>query len=139
MLSQNFKTAAELKLTDAEFAAAITLLGMLERDEIPHEPHTPYCIEKPKQGEKPNKFNMNLVYGSYLCDTTACFCGWIEYLAKSAPLSLANKVVSAGVRDGRFELMYAATRSDITTSEAAIALRNFLTFGEPRWSEALSR
>lgn len=43
MLAQNFKTAADLDLADAEFEALVKVLGMLERGEI-KQPLLPCAI-----------------------------------------------------------------------------------------------
>lgn len=40
MLAQNFKTPADLGITDVEFDALYKVLGILERSEVPHVPVT---------------------------------------------------------------------------------------------------
>lgn len=141
MLANNFMTPSALAISDAEFDALVKVLGMLERGEIPND-----------------QFNMRRV--QHPCRTPACLCGWANHVsagrafpleAQSRPSlfpSLFTKTTTYGPRwkelprpvlqlfgyGGRpTDPVYAAS-----PSQAAIALRNFLSRGEPRWDEALA-
>ena len=125
MLAQNFKTATDLSITDIELEALIKVLKMFERQEI-----------LPKQFLMGNFFNE--------CGTAACICGWAHKVdARAFPEVRAERYMS-GVRLSK-RLSKAALRlfaigefiSEPTPAEAAIALRNFLTEGEPRWGDIL--
>jgi len=136
MLANNFMTPSALGISDAELDALVKVLGMLERGEIPEDQFTMRRVQHP-------------------CRTPACLCGWANHVsagrafphAPSHPMMFGNtdayrprwrglprKVLELfGVGGGPADPVYAATRS-----QAAIALRNFLTHGEPRWTEALA-
>lgn len=135
MLAQNFKPAAELGFTEIEFRAAVTFLGMLERAEVRHErisdPLSDSCPDRP------SGFNMRCIYGESPCGTTSCICGWIETLAGIPPRHLAQRTYFLSGSNLR-KLFYQKTDSEISLGQAAVALRNYLTFGEPRWDEALA-
>lgn len=115
MLAQNFKTPAELEISDIEFEALVKVLGMFDRGEIP-----------------PEMFRMNQI-GSPDCGTAGCICGW----AKTIDRSLFNGTWSVGL-DGLFIRPSNLQNTDATPPQAAIALRNYLTSGEPRWAEAMA-
>ena len=138
MLAQNFKTPAELCLNDHEFAALQTLLGMLERGEIPHHKVGPLTLDP-----ELTCFDMT----DWHCGSAACLGGWAEHLGKLPRMSLSAR---ADRHKGMYDLFYPdgpdghgvipfRRLQGVTPSQAAIALRNFLTHGEPRWSEALAQ
>jgi hypothetical protein len=139
MLANNFRTPSALGISDVEFESLVKVLGMLERGEIPDEQFTMRRVQHP-------------------CRTPACLCGWANHVSagRAFPLqpqsrprmfAFANTEVYGprwrelpkpilqlfGFGGRPTDPIYAAT-----TSQAAIALRNFLTHGEPRWAEALT-
>lgn len=118
MLAQNFKAAATLGISDVEFEALVKVLGMLERGEITRK-----------------MFTM-ADYGNPECGTPACILGWTWTIVDSQAMTRPRPVNLARVfypnLDG-CDAAYAAT-----PVQAAIALRNYLTTGEPRWAEALA-
>ena len=63
MLAQNFKTAKELGLADVEVDALVTVLRMLEREDIKRE-----------------EFHMG--YVQHECKTPACICGWAYHISR---------------------------------------------------------
>lgn len=127
MLAQNFKTAAELGITDPEFDALSQVLGMLERNELAYHRSLMPIVA--------NGFNMGLIHRHDHCGTVACIYGWAKTLHKSFMGGRTDNLMDLFCGEGRpagFELR------DITDEQAAIALRNYLTHGEPRWAETLS-
>ena len=138
MLANNFKTPSALGISDAEFDALVKVLGMLERGEIPDDEFTMRRVQHP-------------------CRTPACLCGWANHVSagRAFPLHATPsrlgmfkigetygprwKELPPQVRNlfgygGRpIDPVYSAT-----PAQAAIALRSFLTHGEPRWAEALA-
>lgn len=118
MLAQNFKTPMDLGLSDPEFDALFKVLGMLERGEI-----------------EPEQFNM-----SRWCGTICCIIGHARNLdarAFSGPIldrDVALRQLFGAGTVGRRKIGL----SDIAPTQAAIALRNYLTHGEARWDEALA-
>jgi hypothetical protein len=137
MLANNFMTPSALGISDVEFDALVKVLGMLERGEIPEDQFTMRRVHHP-------------------CRTPACICGWANYVSggsafplypPSRPLMFAN----GGAYGPRWRDMphrlrelfgYGGRPADpvysATPSQAAIALRNFLTHGDARWSEAFA-
>jgi hypothetical protein len=136
MLAQNFKTPADLQITDAEFDALVKVLGMLEREEIAYAPSS---YHDPNLDSVPQFFNMLTVDGIADCGTTGCICGWARHVGGDRLLFLDRPfflddlfcMASSGAYRGR-------AAEDILPHEAAIALRNYLTHGKPRWNEALT-
>ncbi len=139
MLAQHFKTAEELGISSDEFDALLKVLGMLERGELTH------VIPK-RAGILPNydkgftgHFNMIREAINDDCGTVACilgtarvlfgmhlFPGW-EGKGGALPKNLHSLFFPISV--SAFKL--------ITTDQAAIALRNYLTSGDPLWKEAI--
>jgi hypothetical protein len=137
MLANNFMPPSALGISNVEFESLVKVLGMLERGEIPASEFTMRRVQHP-------------------CRTPACLCGWANHVSggKAFPLhpqsrwSLFGNPTTYGPRwkeqpqrvrelfgyGGRTtDPVYAAS-----PSQAAIALRNFLTHGEARWAEALA-
>ena len=126
MLAQNFKTPADLKITDAEFDALAKVLGMLERGDI-----------------KDYEFGMAAWYKTTACGTVHCIGGW----ARTILGAHAFNYTAPWTKDPLSRLFYPKAHYvagrlvnayDATRDQAAIALRNYLTHGEPRWEEALA-
>jgi hypothetical protein len=128
VLAQNFKTAKELGLADVEVEALITVLRMLEREDIAQE-----------------QFHMGRF--RHECRTPACICGWAHHISRGqafpeltspyGPMILYRRVPAATGQ--LFRLTEArGSGSEITPAQAAVALRNYLTHGEPRWAETTS-
>jgi hypothetical protein len=121
MLAQNFKTAAELGIPEIEHDALRKVLGMLERGEI-----------------KRHKFDMTR-FSQDDCSTACCLAGWARIIS---PNTFA-RFGAGGDNSGLGRLFYPARDNcsagyDSSPAQAAIALRNYLTHGEPRWAEALA-
>lgn len=135
MLASNFMAPSALGISEVEFDALVKVLGMLERGEIPDDQFTMRRIQHP-------------------CGTPACLCGWANHVSEGrafphAPShwrmfgsaepyrprlrDLPRPVLELfGVGGRAADPVYTAT-----PSQAAIALRSFLTHGEARWAEAL--
>lgn len=126
MLAQNFKTPADLGITAAEFDALVKVLGMLERGELTHDHWDCPSV--------PNGFSMIEYITETQCGTVACIAGWAD---KIADTTFASRHLFNLPR-ALDELFSGPTRGDASPSQAAIALRNYLTHGEPRWDEALA-
>ena len=128
MLAQNFKTAKELGLAGVEVDALVTVLRMLERGDIARQ-----------------DFHMGRF--RHECKTPACICGWAHHISRGrafseltssyGPILLHRRV--SGALSELFRLTEARdSGSEITPAQAAVALRNYLTHGEPRWAEAMA-
>jgi len=129
MLARNFKSAADLEITDQELDALIKVLGMFERNELIHRPK-----DSPLQ---PNGFNMAHWGVQDECGTIGCIRGWARIASGNYQLFAATLRHSPvgnlfTVDHGRF-----GQWDDITVEQAAMALRNFLSSGAARWGEIL--
>jgi hypothetical protein len=144
MLAQNFMTAVDLGLTDTEHAALVKVLGALERDEIEHRPLMG-AIGRSKGGDLPRFFNMGLVEVEIDCGTACCILGWARHFAGSEPVEYrqqaARRLFLMRELDDRSEraLAHAGGHEGVTPAQAASAVRNYLTVGEPEWHIALGQ
>lgn len=124
MLAQNFKTPTDLGITDAEHDALRKVLGMLERGEI-----------------KSHQFSMK-EWGD--CGTVHCIGGWASTILKNNRLSdISAPWRRTALSDLFYPRCYRVRGEYVdgytaTVDQAAVALRNFLTQGEPRWEEAIA-
>lgn len=144
MLMQNFKTAAELELSEEEYDAHVRVLHMLERGELVHwtwERNGPKLADVPPGAKW---FNMRYSTLEDSCGTVACIGGWVGLVMGLSELQASEYVSDVG-EGARARLYYPhwrggfteQSRYKITTEEAAQALRNYLTTGEPRWNDAV--
>lgn len=138
MLAQNFKPAADLGITDSDHDALIKLLAILERGEVRHvEIKDGTCVDP--AGEFTGAFNMANIYTAGDCGTAACMAGTCDWL-------LGTKFAPGGYPADWPETLHdlfcpdAIEEKDwntITVPQAASALRNYLTLGQPCWDEVL--
>ena len=128
MLAQNFKSPAELGVSDADFDALVQTLYAFERQEVPDQ-----------------LFDMLGMYTDG-CRTPGCVKGWAVFLskgkAKFETWGRHSQLMRLFCMDGGSYDVNAIVKhgghQNIKPPHAAIALRNFLTHGEPRWAEALA-
>jgi hypothetical protein len=129
MLAQNFLDPHVLGISPQAQTALIKVLGMLERGELHH------C----RRGDdiSGNGFNLANHCVELSCGTVACIAGWADIVARPHRLDLLRQ---AAKRAALAELFAPEGLSwhAITPEQAALALRNYLTLGEPRWEEALT-
>lgn len=139
MLAQNFKTPADLRLTDLEFEALVKVLGMLERGELKHGDF--------KRREPGDWFNMKSYGLTDKCGTIGCIAGWARVVSNGVAFPWAesdtanplyNFTAKKNLRTLFIPSLMASCWDKITPAQAAIALRNYLTHGEARWAEALA-
>lgn len=145
MLAQNFKTAIELDISDKEFAALASVLRMLEREELKHvdaiaSPYNPAGVSY--EGHRFSAlFNMVGFAEHTKCGTAACIAGTSDLMFGTdfalkfwAPRALPESLYQLFAPDD----LSAPQMAEIRPEQAAVALRNYLTHGEPRWGEALA-
>lgn len=133
MLAQNFKTPAELGLSDAEFDALAKVLGILERQEVPH------ADDIGPAGSV--AFNMHFHNDTLPgCGTIACIKGHAEIISDG--VAFPEQFWTYKYDNPKlFDLFcpdWGINRHRISTGPAAIALRSYLTTGEANWAEALA-
>lgn len=131
MLAQNFKTAADLGISDKEHQALVSVLGMLERGEL----RTTRNFLDPNI---PNGFNMAIIGKQTECGTVGCILGWCRHIGGKHLFSFNGFTVGT---PGVLELfMFGDQRRHrpVTTDQAARATRSYLSTGEANWREALA-
>lgn len=133
MLAQNFMAPADLGISNAEFDALTTVLGMLERGEIKKTPAKAQFTSM--FGDERNLlfFDMDGTASEYDCGTAGCILGWAWHVNPELP--------DRGFHGGSIQSLFlpkGAARKCRDPQKAAIALRNYLTSGDPRWEEALA-
>jgi len=124
MLAQNFKTAEDLEVSEKHYVAMVQVLNALERGELVHVRDVDYDCETP------NAFNMT----EWQCGTAGCIGGWVRKYSGDGGDKFDTTT------DALWDLCYpsmAGKYEDITTEQAAYALRSYLTTGDSRWPEAL--
>ena len=140
MLAQNFKSAADLGVTDIELTALVHLLGMLERDELVHGEH-PFA----KMARGPNEFNMAATLDNS-CGTIGCIAGWANALSggDAFPEIVKGEIENWHLRSNQQLInLFGIGRAcgglySITPAQAATALRSYLTTGDAKWHEAIA-
>jgi hypothetical protein len=140
MLAQNFKSATDLGLTKKQHAALVATLGMLEREELPFLDREPLDgLSSGESSDLPSYFNMAQWSAGYPCGTVCCIGGAAQAIGKLTRRELPDAALrSEGLNDLFYAFSTPTSLDDITASQAASALRNYLTHGEPRWAEVLS-
>lgn len=129
MLAQNFMKATELEIAESELQALIKVLGLLERGELTHTP----CSDQIK-GEC---FSMNMTHAKTDCGTAHCIGGWVATITNVDPSKYVYSNQFGKIGKLYFPWGQVEGWSQITTEQAASALRSFLTHGDPRWKEAM--
>lgn len=118
-----YMTAEALGIDPNEHQALIAVLGKLERGELRHVPAYGEAYDEFGDACGFNMFNWD-------CDSVCCIGGWAEHMM-SSEFSM--------VEGALFRLFFPeGDRKSMTPDQAAQALRNYLTQGEPRWTEVLA-
>ena len=139
MLAQNFKTPAELGVSDTEFEALLSVLRMLERGEIKEAPPDQNwtSIFNLAECPEPTMFSMRTTQATADCGTACCIIGWARFISGDWNILAA----SISPKHSAYSLFFPHEMGAIHSrdpSQGAIALRNYLTFGEPRWAQAVA-
>jgi len=134
MLAQNFKSAVDLGLTDKQFEALRKTLVLLETGKMRHVPQGGSAGEDRTFA---GQFNMNKWCARNDCGTIACIGGTAEMIGELARDELhAAQIHNRKLRD-LFYPMDAYEWQNIQPSQAATALRSYLTTGDARWDLAV--
>lgn len=135
MLAQNFKSTADLGLSDDEYAALVTTLGMLERGELVHVRISDQPTFRHDASGFTGHFNMGEWQEGFHCGTVCCIGGTAELIGQVEFNICDNHALE--------ELFYPTALTprhlwdDITIEQAARALRSFLTTGHANWKDAV--
>lgn len=131
MLAQNFKSAAELRITQMQHKALMKTLVLLETGKLTH--HKVTGIESGNPDKFTGHFNMMFWNMKMNCGTVCCIGGTAELVGKTSfnkgpnPSNLEDLFCPYDIND--WDL--------ITTAHAAQALRNYLTIGNAQWKKVM--
>lgn len=136
MLAQNFKSASALGITEPQKEALMKTLVLLETGKLVHEKTDSAWF--PDTGEDfTGHFNMRqwnaAVHG---CGTVACIGGTAELVGKVSFQDDRSRMDAA--LTNLFMPEPESSWNDITPTQAAIALRSYLTTGDARWDLAVA-
>jgi hypothetical protein len=139
MLMQNFKTAADLGISEPQKEALIKTLVLLETEKLVHIPvRDDLEIDFSAAESFSGKFNMNSWSHTYeRCGTICCIGGTAELIGAvefEDTTKYGTKLYNLFYPDAGDELNW----DSITTAQAATALRSYLTTGDARWDLAVS-
>ncbi|MBR0868901.1 hypothetical protein JQ633_00915 [Bradyrhizobium tropiciagri] len=144
MLAQNFKSADELKISEAQKDALIKTLVLLETGKLIHASpdDEDFFINNSweEAGLKPRfdgRFNLGTWAATANCGTVACIGGTAEAISGVRFHGWMDRL--DGLRD-LFTPQCLSFRewSKVTPTEAATALRSYLTTGDARWDLAVA-
>jgi hypothetical protein len=125
MLARSFLSATDLGISEVEREALIATLLAFERGEID---------------------NFTMRHFRETCGTPACICGWANHFSGGrafAEVSTMSGVLATKQLHRRlpkrlqylFDIQGFPEQAAATQTQAAAALANYLTCGEPRWDE----
>lgn len=137
MLAQNFMSAADLGISEAQKDALIKTLVLMETDKLVHV-RPPDEINWYAMESFTGKFNMDAWNLSYEgCGTVACIGGTAEMVGG---VSFGERHID--LPENLYSLFYPGDIFDdwekITVEQASRALRSYLTTGHARWDLAIS-
>jgi hypothetical protein len=141
MLAQNFLDARALDIPEDLRDALVAVLGQLERGELRHLRFTDATLFKMEMTTTaPDGFSMALWGDKHLpdCGTPACIGGWCQQIiGRKINEHFFNKPIEVLFYPNSEHPPEEYDYEAITPSQAARALRHYLTRGAPNWAEAL--
>ncbi len=139
MLAQNFKSAADLGITEPQFDALRKTLVLLETGKLRHVSMGSSICALQHRKQFCGQFNMNQWAAWNDCGTVACIGGTAELVGNLEPHSFDHPMHK---HPQLLHLFYPETPmsawSGITPAQAATALRSYLTIGDARWDLAVA-
>lgn len=135
MLAQNFKTAAELDLSNAQHSALIKVLALFDGGLMKHR--RPRSLDGKDAAKFTGGFNMDQ------WNTFTHACGSVCCIGGTAELIAGSPIFDSGLGAEGYlgDLFFPPDTSNwpaITVEQGAMALRRYLTTGNPRWDLALA-
>lgn len=135
MLAQNFKSAADLCITEPQKEALVKTLVLLETGKLEYSKAFNFDYDDEPANKFSGRFNMRYWTEHSDCGTIACIGGTAE-LISGVKFPYAH---NAGLRK-IFQpgAVFMEKWADITPAEAATALRSYLSTGDARWDLAVA-
>lgn len=137
MLAQSFMSADELHITEPQRDALQKVLVLLETGKLTHVSNEDLDYDGDSALRFDGLFNMQTWCSKHTCGTVGCIAGTAEIVAGS-------ELFSYEIRDRNLSDLFNPWEigsdkwQEITPSQAARALRSYLTTGGAKWSEAVS-
>ncbi len=140
MLMQNFQSAADLEISEAQKEALMKTLVLLETGKLKHCPTDEgakfFDPVVNRSVEFTGGFNMKEWSLQHPCGTISCIAGTAEIISG---VDFSDYTNSLGLIDLFTPYEISESRwHEITTEQAARALRSYLTTGDAKWTEAVS-
>lgn len=139
MLMQNFKAAADLGITEPQKDALVKTLVLLETGGIVHAAQPPFgdlnTETTPAFSGKFNMDNWSLTFDG--CGTIACIGGTAELIG-GVDFGSDHDDLPKGLYGLFYPVSAGRDWEEITTAQAATALRSYLSTGDARWDLAVS-
>lgn len=134
MLMQNFKTAADLGITEHQKEALMKTLVLLETGKLIHV--TEFKVLSIHSESYSGHFNIRAWSADSDCGTVRCIGGTAEAVGNVSFDGWADE------QNALYDLFSPPYSNDqwneITQAQAAAALRSYLTTGDARWDLAVS-
>lgn len=136
MLAQNFKSAVDLRISEAQKDSLIKTLVLLETGGMRHSP-CDFGYDFDATPTFTGHFNMarwgNI---SSSCGTVACIGGTAELISGVSFDQI--KLENENLRGLFYPISLEPIWHSITPAQAARALRSYLTTGDAKWAEAVA-
>jgi hypothetical protein len=138
MLAQNFKSAVDLGITEGQLSALQKTLVMLETGALSYWDGYGGRYIAPEDRKFSGHFNMNAWSTPHECGTSCCIGGTAEMVGGLEPFSLMD---ASKDNESLRELFYPDDSDPYAAipTQAATALRSYLTTGDARWDLAMAR
>lgn len=138
MLMQAFKTAADLGISDPQKDALIKTLVLLETGKLRHVPDPLSSDVDDRSARKfDGLFDMRSWAGAHPCGTVCCIGGTAEIVGNvKFGSDFGCDITNAGLHNLFHPRLSHDHWGKITPSQAATALRSYLTTGDAHWDLA---
>lgn len=130
MLAQNFKSAAELKIPETDHAALVKVLVLMETEQMRYVPWRELLPGHGHQDKYDGLFNMGASFAGHECGTSNCIRG--------AAIAIGGAKFRGATTDSGLNELFYRWIGDPNVEQGARALRNYLTYGQPKWKEVMS-
>jgi hypothetical protein len=135
MLAQNFKSAAELKITEAQKEALMKTLVLLETGKLKHVPYSNDMLRLNGSSVEGKAFDG---FFNMACSFAAADCGTIACIRGTAMMVSGVDFPPCKEPAQLHDLFYHWAGDDPDDVQAATALRSYLTIGDAKWHEAVA-
>lgn len=138
MLAQNFKTAADLGITEPQLSALQKTLVLLETGKLVHTSRPKDKLNWDADPVFAGRFNMDAWDATFeSCGTIACIGGTAEMIG-GVDFGVDHEDLPNNLYHLFYPFKLSVSFASITATQAATALRSYLTTGDARWDLAVA-